>query len=363
MSSEARDASAPTDPDAALARIFREEAGKLTVALTRAIGDFNAAEDLVQDALLAALEHWPRDGIPDRPGAWLYTTARRRASNRWRRNARFEALLPMLLPPASLAQPSEPDDRLRLIFTCCHPALSREAQVALTLRAVVGLTSGEIARAFLATESTIAQRIVRAKRKIAEAGIPFRAPERDELASRLEEVLAVLYLTFNEGYLATEGPCRVRRDIRDDAEWLCSLLVQLLPDEPEPLGLLALVRLHRARDATRFDEAGRMVLLADQDRSRWDHGLIGGASALVEKALRRGRPGPYQLQAAIAACHAEAPSWDATDWPEIVSLYDRLLAFWPSPVVRLNRAIAVRQVVGAAAALAELDPLGKSLAD
>src|SRR5947209_6330222 len=315
----------------ALTEVFRNEASRLTASLVRLLGNFDLAEELVQDALLSALEHWPVEGIPERPGAWLLTTARRKAVDRWRRERRYHrkvALLDNSPVPATV----EPDDRLRLIFTCCHPALAREAQLALTLRAVCGLTTTQIARAFLATETAMAQRIVRAKRKIVEAGIPYRVPAREELTGRLREVLAVLYLLFNEGYLASGGPEPDRRDLSADAEWLASLLAGLLPEEPEVLGLLALMRLHLARAGSRFDAEGRLILLPDQDRSSWDQEAIAAAGRLIERAAGLGRPGPYQLQAAIAALHAEAPTFAETDWEEIVALYTLLLVHQPSPV-------------------------------
>ena len=338
---------------AALAAVFREEAGLLTAALVRILGDFDVAEEIVQDALLVALERWPVDGIPERPGAWLLTVARRRALNQLSRDARYRAKLEQLEQPV----PHEPDDRLRLMFTCCHPALSREAQVALTLRAVCGFTTAEIARAFLASETAVAQRIVRARRKIVAARIPYRIPEDDELEERLREVLAVLYLMFNEGYLASGGPSPARRDLAEDAAWLTALVTRLLPGEPEPLGLLALMRLHLARAEARFTEAGELILLQDQDRSHWDRAMIAEGITLIEQAAALRRPGPFQLEAAIIACHAEAESWEATDWPQIVILYDLLLKMRPSPVVRLNRAVALRQVLGLEAALAEVNAL------
>jgi RNA polymerase sigma-70 factor (ECF subfamily) len=314
----------------------------------------------VQDAIVAALEHWPREGIPETPAAWLLTVARRKGIDRMRREQRYQRKL-ALLEEGPTAVTVAVDERLDLIFTCCHPALAREAQIALTLRAVVGLTTAEIARAFLVSEATLAQRIVRAKRKIVEASISLRRPEPDELAERLTQVLAVIYLVLNEGYLAS-GPDRAtRRDLIDEAEWLASLVAGLLPDEPEPLGLLALARLHGARAEGRFDERGRMILLRDQDRSRWDHVKIEDAARLIERAGRMGRPGPYQVQAAIAAVHAEAASWSETDWPQIVRLYDALVAMTVSPVVRLNRAIALREIAGPEIALREVDALADDL--
>ena len=346
--------------DEALARVFREQTGRLVAGLVRFLGDFDLAEELVQEAVLSAIETWPASGIPDNPAAWLTTTARRKAIDRIRRESRYREKL-VLLAGSPAPKPTEPDDRLRLIFTCCHPALAREAQLALTLRAVCGLTTPEIARAFLATEPAMAQRIVRAKRKIVEAGIPYRVPSREELTGRLQEVLIVLYLLFNEGYLASGGPSPHRRDLTADAEWLGSLLARLLPGEPEVLGLLALMRLHLARAGGRFDDRGRLVLLRDQDRSRWNLESIKAAGRLIEEAAAMGRPGPYQVQAAIAALHCEAPSWQETDWEEIVALYSLLLAFQPSPVVRLNRAIALRHLAGPAAALAEADAVAAEL--
>ena len=346
----------PSPTQEALARVFREETGRLVAGLTRFLGDFDLAEELIQEALLSAAATWPGSGIPANPGAWLTTTARRKAIDRIRREARYREKL-VLLAASDVPAPAEPDDRLRLIFTCCHPALSREAQLALTLRAVCGLTTPEIARAFLTGEAAMAQRIVRAKRKIVDAGIPYRVPAREELAGRLDEVLAVLYLLFNEGYLSSAGPAPSRRDLAADAEWLAGLLVRLLPEEPEALGLLALMRLHLARAAGRFDPEGRLVLLRDQDRTSWDREAIAAAGRLVRRAGEMRRPGPYQIQAAIAALHAEAPSWEAIDWEEIVALYTLLLAHQPSPVVRLNRAIALRHLAGAAASLAEVDRL------
>jgi RNA polymerase sigma factor (sigma-70 family) len=342
---------------AALTAVFREEAGRLTAALVSILGNFDVAEEIVQDALLVALERWPIDGVPDRPGAWLLTVARRRALNQLSRDARYLAKLALLEEPVQ----REPDDRLRLMFTCCHPALSRAAQVALTLRAICGLTTAEIAHAFLTSETTVAQRLVRARRKIVAAHIPYRIPSDDDLEQRLSEVLAVLYLMFNEGYLASDGATPDRRDVSEDAAWLAGLVERLMPGEPEPLGLLALMRLHLARSKARFTDDGELVLLPKQDRSLWDTSMIAEAVALIEQAAALQRPGPYQLEAAIVACHAESASWAATDWRQIVLLYDLLLQVAPSPVVRLNRAVALRQVAGAEEALAEVDALKREL--
>jgi RNA polymerase sigma-70 factor (ECF subfamily) len=323
----------------------------------RILGDFDVAEEIVQDALVAALEHWPTEGIPDKPGAWLMTVAKRRALNQLSRDATYRAKLALLEQPVS----HEPDDRLRLMFTCCHPALSRAAQVALTLRAVCGFTTAEIAHAFLTSEATVAQRLVRARRKIVAANIPYRLPSGEEMEARLGEVLAVLYLMFNEGYLASGGAAPTRRDLAEDAAWLAALVARLLPGEPEPLGLLALMRLHLARAEARFTPAGDLVLLPDQDRSRWDQTMIREAGALIEQAAAIHRLGPYQVEAAIVACHAEAPSWEATDWRQIVVLYDILLTMTPSPVIRLNRAVALWQLEGPEAALAEVNALAADL--
>jgi RNA polymerase sigma factor (sigma-70 family) len=341
-----------------LASVVREHAGRLAAALMRVTGDFATAEDLVQDAVLAALQHWPTEGIPQRPDAWLFTVARRRALDGFRRADNYRAKLAQLQWPV---QPAE-DERLQLIFTCCHPALPRQAQVALTLRVVCGLTTAQIARAFLVHETAIARRITRAKRKITDAGIPYRVPADDELAARLTEVLTVIYLLFNEGYLGTAGPPQ-SRNLAEEAEWLATLLHRLMPTEPEAAGLLALIRLHRARAAARFGPDGGLVLLRDQDRSLWDREAIADAAQLLTRTARRQRPGPYQLQAAIVACHAEAERWEDTDWEQIVLLYDMLLHLAPSPVTRLHRAIAMRYTAGARAAMTELDDLAGSLGD
>jgi RNA polymerase sigma factor (sigma-70 family) len=348
--------STPAASHAELARVVRDHAGRLAAALMRLTGDFATAEDLVQDAVVAALRRWPTEGIPERPDAWLFTVARNRGLDVLRREGNYRAKLARLQWPV---QP-EPDERLRLIFTCCHPALSRPAQIALTLRVVCGLTTAQIARAFLVPETTVAQRITRAKRKIADAGIPYRVPDPDELEARLGEVLAVIYLLLNEGYLSTAERA-ASRDLVDDAEWLAGLLHRLMPTEPEVMGLLALIRLHRARADARVDSHGELVLLQNQDRSRWDRPAIADATDLLSRAARQHRPGPYQLQAAIVACHAEATEWADTDWEQIVLLYDMLLHLAPSPVTRLHRAIALRYTAGAQAALDDLDALAEAL--
>ncbi|HXL78245.1 MAG TPA: sigma-70 family RNA polymerase sigma factor [Candidatus Eisenbacteria bacterium] len=347
--------------DAAVAAVFRDEAGRLTAALMRVLGDFALAEEVVQDSLVAALEKWPEQGIPDKPGAWLMTTARRRAIDILRRDTRYREKLAVLERSALTPEPSEADDRLRLIFTCCHPALSQEAQVALTLRAVVGFTTAEIGSAFLVAEATVAQRIVRAKRKIVDARIPYRVPEGAELAGRLDGVLSVLYLMFNEGYLSRGAQIAMRRDIADDALWLTRLVATLMPDQPEVLGLLVLMKLNLARSEARFDAAGEMVLLPDQDRTLWDHAAIADGIATLERAGAMRASGPYQVQAAIAALHAEARSWAETDWHQIVVLYDVLVRMADSPVVRLNRAVALSHFAGPEVALGEVNDLAISL--
>jgi RNA polymerase sigma factor (sigma-70 family) len=339
-----------------LEQIVREHAGRLAAALVRITGDFATAEDLVQDAVLAALQRWPIEGVPNRPDAWLFTVARNRGLDALRRQSNYRAKLAELQRPV----PSASDDRLRLIFTCCHPALPRAAQIALTLRVVCGLTTAQIARAFLVSETTVAQRITRAKRKITEAGIPYRVPDPNELGARLRQVLAVIYLLLNEGYLSTAERGQ-SRDLVDDAEWLATQLHDLMPAEPEVAGLLALIRLHRARADARFDPDGNLVLLEHQDRSNWDHDAIAAASHLLQRAAKQHQPGPYQLQAAIVACHADAPDWSTTDWEQIVLLYDMLLHLAPSPLTRLHRSIARRYTAGPEAALAEVDALAAAL--
>ena len=356
------------DVDARLEAVLREERGRLTAALVRILGDWDLAEELVQDAAVSALEHWPADGIPDNPGAWLMTAARRKAVDRLRRHARYRERMRQLTTEASemgapiaTGGPMGADDRLRLLFTCCHPALNREAQVALTLRTIGGLETAAVARAFLVPEATIAQRLVRAKRKIRDAAIPYRVPDASELPARLGEVLRVLYLIFNEGYLASSGDAGERRELARDAQWLTSLLARLMPDEPEVLGLLALMRLHLARSDARFAPDGSLVLLHDQDRSRWDHSEIARAIELLARSERMGRPGTYQLQAAILGVHATSPAWAATSWPAIVSLYDALYRIEPTPVVALNRALALAERDGPAEALAAIEPLAARL--
>lgn len=348
------------EPFALLERVFREEAGRLTASLVRLLGDFDLAEELMSEAIVEALEHWPRNGVPERASSWLLTTAKRKGLDRLRREAKYREKLALVAALATEA-PREADDRLQLIFTCCHPVLAREAQIALTLRAVVGLTTEEIARAFMVPEETLAKRIVRAKRKIVVSKVPYRVPPLDELTPRLNEVLTVIYLVFNEGYLATAGSEPIRRDLARDAEWLATLLMRLLPQEPEVIGLVALIRLHLARWPARLDSEGRLVLLESQERTLWDRHAIAEAVRLIERATALGRPGPYQIEASIAAVHCEAATWADTDWPQILALYSLLAAIDSSPIVRLNRAIALRYIDGAEAALYEVESLATSL--
>ncbi|MDP9343781.1 MAG: sigma-70 family RNA polymerase sigma factor, partial [Actinomycetota bacterium] len=346
-------------------RLFHEEHGRALATLIRAVGDFDLAEEAVQDAFVRAMDRWPADGVPDNPGAWITATARNRAIDRIRRERRLRdkvELIRALDRLQSLPDEEEmrvrawPDERLRLVFTCCHPALARDTQVALTLRTLGGLTTREIARAFLTTESTVAQRLVRAKRKIREAAIPYQVPPPGLLPERLAGVLGVLYLVFNEGYASTEGPL-VRSDLCAEAIRLTRVVVGLLPAEAEAVALLALMLLHDSRRDARVDAQGDLVLMDDQDRSRWNAGEIGEGLALLDRARQLGPAGPYQVQAGVAAEHARAPHAEATDWPAVAALYRSLLAIQPSPVVALNAAVAVAMADGPQAGLALVDRL------
>lgn len=349
--------------DRTLTLALREESGRLVAGLARRFGDFDLAEEAVQAAVVEALTAWRRDGPPERPGAWLQVAAQRNALDAVRRSARQRGLAARAAAASAGAPGADTDDRLGLLFACCHPALAPEARLALTLRAVVGLTTPQIARAFLVNEATLAQRIVRAKRKVVSAGISLAVPDADQLSERLADVLAVIYVMFNEGFVSSTGHAQ-DRDLAGDAVWLATVVATSLPREPEAWGLAALLTIQHARSRARFDAHGNLVLLRDQDRGLWDHGGLVRGDDLLDRAAALRAPGRYQLQAAIAACHASAPSWAETDWPQIVVLYDLLLRYDASPVVRLNRTVALAQQGGDAvsAALAEADALGAELA-
>jgi RNA polymerase sigma factor (sigma-70 family) len=356
-------------PAAELEHAYRAEAARLRAALARRIGDVGLAEELVQDAFVEALEHWPVDGVPANPGGWLATTAWRKAVDRLRRVSTGQQKLALLATtqapagPPGQHGPGQDDDLLSLVFACCHPALPRDSQVALTLRTVCSLSNAEIAAAYLVSEQAMAQRLARARTSLRDARAEVGIPDPDLLSDRLDAVLTVIYLVFNEGYLASAGQTPARHDLADQALWLNRLLHQLMPREPDVLGLLALLLLHQSRAATRFEGGGRLVRLQDQDRTRWDRDLIAEANSLLDRAISLRKPGPYQIQAAIAALHATAPTSEQTDWLQIRLLYNRLDALAPSPVVRLNRAVATRYLVGPEQALTEVEPLAADLAD
>jgi RNA polymerase sigma-70 factor (ECF subfamily) len=363
-------AAVPVDAEAALVGVFRDEATRIVATLTRLLGDIDLAEDAVQEALATALERWPREGTPDRPGAWLMTTARNKALDHLRRErtraTAREAALRLHIddendPPSSIDSTTVGDDRLALLFTCCHPALAPEARVALTLRLIGGLTTPEIARAFLVQESTMAQRLVRAKHKIRAARIPIRVPSQPVLAERLPSVLSVVYLVFNEGYLATTGADAVRDSLCEEAIRLARLMARLMPDEPEVSGLLALLLLTHSRRAERQSADGELRLLGAQDRSRWDRATIDEGLTVLETALARHRPGRYQVEAAIAAVHSESPVAEVTDWAQIAALYATLRELAPSPITALNHAVAIAEAGDVTAGLSLADDVGEAL--